>query len=141
MTYTHRPLHNVSFQICLELLLSCQICLEEFEENGDHVARILPCSHTVCEKCLKQLIRGNNIECPECREKHKVKNFPQNKYLLPIVRKFINQKQDDSLKPGNCKVHGKELNLYCKELSEVSLFHMPDQKPLWTQSLRNRRRN
>ena len=45
----------------LEYILACQICLEDFEEAGDHVPRILPCSHSLCEKCLIQLIQGNFI--------------------------------------------------------------------------------
>ena len=75
----------------LEYILACQICLEDFEETGDHVPRILPCFHSLCEKCLKQLIEGNSMECPECREKHRVVNgikiFPQNKYILANIRK------------------------------------------------------
>ena len=34
----------------LEYILACQICLEDFEEAGDHLPRILPCSHSLCEK-------------------------------------------------------------------------------------------
>ena len=73
----------------LEHILACQICLEDFEETGDKVPRILPCSHTVCQKCLAQLIRQKLVKCPECRLKHKAKNdvksFPQNKYILAFV--------------------------------------------------------
>ena len=103
----------------LEHILACQICLEDFQEAGDHVPRILPCTHTLCEKCLKQLIRGNFVECPECRKKHRVvnavKTFPQNKYILANIRR----KQAEILKkdqtPVNiCEKHGKDLILYCK---------------------------
>ena len=45
----------------LEYILTCQICLEDFEETGDHVPRILPCSHSLCEKCLKELSGGSRI--------------------------------------------------------------------------------
>ena len=44
--------------------LACQICFEDFEESGDHVPRLLPCTHTLCEKCLKQLVQGASVECP-----------------------------------------------------------------------------
>ena len=57
----------------LDRLLSRQVCFNDFEENGDNVPRILPCSHTLCHTCLSQMIRQNKIECPECREKHEVK--------------------------------------------------------------------
>ena len=104
----------------LEHILACQICLEDFEEAGDHVPRILPCSHTLCEKCLKQLIQGNFVECPECRKKHRVvnevKTFPQNKYILAnIRRKQVEIQKDQTSKAVDiCEKHGKELILYCK---------------------------
>ena len=107
----------------LEHILACQICLEDFEETGDHVSRLLPCTHTLCEKCLKQLIKPTNegafIECPECREKHRVKNdvrtFPQTKYILINIRK----KLEDSVKEvaprevAKCEEHRRELILFC----------------------------
>ena len=81
----------------LQYILTCQICLEDFEETGNQVARILPFSHSLCEKCLDQLIhsnfleQGHFVECPECREKHtvvnEVKTFPQNKYILAYIRR------------------------------------------------------
>ena len=83
----------------------------------------MPSTHTLCERCLKQLIkpskRGNSIECPECRETHNVKNdvrtFPQNKYILINIRK----KLEDSVKEvaprdvAKCEEHGRELILFC----------------------------
>ena len=104
----------------LEYLLTCQICLEDFEETKHHVPRLLPCSHSLCEKCLKQLIQGNFLECPECRTKHKVvnevKTFPQNKYILAnIRRKQAEIHKDQTSEPVDiCEKHGKDLILYCK---------------------------
>ena len=77
----------------LQFLLSCQICLEDFEEDGDLIPRILPCSHTLCERCLIQLLGGGggSFKCPECRAQHvapsKEKSFPQNKYLLTVIKR------------------------------------------------------
>ena len=66
--------------------LSCQICSENFEEHGYYIPRILPCHHTVCGSCIREMIRGNKIICPECRKEHEAKNqeksFQQNKYIL-----------------------------------------------------------
>ena len=44
--------------------------------------------------------------CAECRKKHSIRTFPQNKYVL----KLLETKHFDL-----CKVHGRELSLYCKE--------------------------
>ena len=105
----------------LEYILACQICLEDFEESGDHVPRILPCSHTLCEKCLKQLIQGKFVHCPECRKKHKAGNkertFPQNQYIRACIHKkeAENMKREQEIVPVFCEKHGKELILYCKK--------------------------
>ena len=102
----------------LEYILECQICLEDFEDAGEHVPRLLPCSHTFCEKCLKNIIkriRGRKVAtCPECRKQqpagNDVQTFPQNKYILVNVKR----KQQDEPATEKCEEHGKELSLYCK---------------------------
>ena len=111
-----------SRQDSLQHLLSCVVCLEEFEEDGDHIPRLLPCTHTLCEICVKQLIRNNKMECPECRAKHEApreeKSFPQNKYLLIHVK--TKPGDEGKIKPEReekelCEEHRKELILFCNE--------------------------
>ena len=101
----------------LELLLQCQVCFEEFEEDGSHVPRLLPCTHTLCHTCIGKLIQGNKLECPECREKHEAKNeeksFPQNKYILTQIKRKSTQEQPNAYEFQKCDDHGKELNLFC----------------------------
>ena len=112
----------VSRQDSLQLMLSCVVCLEEFEDSGDHIPRLLPCTHTLCQTCVKQLIRYQRLECPECRSKHDAKDeeksFPQNKYLLmqmkrnPTEAKELKSEQNEK---ELCEEHGKEVVLFCKE--------------------------
>ena len=104
------------------MLLSCVVCLEEFEDTGDHIPRLLPCTHTLCESCVKQLIRNQKVECPECRAKHNAKNeeksFPQNKYLLMQIKRKpteASELKSDQSEKEFCEEHGKELVLFCKE--------------------------
>ena len=107
-------------QDSLDLLLSCVVCLEEFEEDGDKIPRLLPCTHTLCQNCIKQLIRYEKLECPECRAKHEAKNkeksFQQNKYILIQIRRSVKSKEKRVPRGyDRCKDHGKELSLFCQE--------------------------
>ena len=71
---------------------SCGICFEEYEEEGEKKPKLLPCSHTFCLQCLRQLsAHGTEITCPECRDVTRlpqggVANFPTNRYVLEIIR-------------------------------------------------------
>ena len=101
----------------LEHLLSCQVCFHEFQEDGEHIPRLLPCTHTLCESCIRQLIRNNKLECPECRKTHEaegIKSFPQNKYLLSQVKR--KSPEDVAMhKAKLCEEHQYELILFCLE--------------------------
>ena len=96
---------------------NCPVCYEGYEEIGDHVPRILPCHHSVCEKCVEELLRGYTFTCPECRKKHHAlrdkKSFPQNKYIVSLLRKT-----GETSRVGNfdaCEIHHREISLFCNE--------------------------
>ena len=95
---------------------TCLVCFEEYGESGDHIPRLLPCSHTLCEFCLRHLLKGTTLKCPECRmvhnSKHGVKTFPQNKYILKEIRRGKPEVDFDI-----CEKHFREISLYCKESS------------------------
>ena len=101
----------------LENFLSCQVCFYEFREDGEHIPRLLPCTHTLCESCIGQLIRNDKLECPECRKMHEaegIKSFPQNKYLLSQVKRkspeYVITRAVEL-----CEEHQFELILFCLE--------------------------
>ena len=102
----------------LDGILSCPICFEDYGTEGDVVPRLLPCTHTLCENCMKELFLNNSLECPECRKRHTaesgLKGFPQNKYILSTIkRKSVPEKQQ--LRFEICEEHSRDLNLYCTE--------------------------
>ena len=107
----------------LEYVFTCQVCFEEFEETGDHVPRLLPCTHTLCETCVGQLTRRGMLECPECRQKHratrKEKSFPQNKYILVNVKRSTStngQKTSPKQTEADlCERHNRPRDLFCTE--------------------------
>ncbi|XP_051999086.1 E3 ubiquitin-protein ligase SH3RF3-like [Xyrauchen texanus] len=45
-------------------LLECSVCLERLDAS----ARVLPCQHTFCRRCLENIVRSRHeLRCPECR--------------------------------------------------------------------------
>ena len=108
-------------------VLRCGVCWENYDENGEHIPRLLPCSHTVCESCIKDIMTKTTLKCPECRKKHRCtnreKSFPQNKYLLIHIcgnkndTKTSNDSEcsTDNVLKEKCQEHGHELILYCFE--------------------------
>ena len=79
-------------------LLQCPVCFEDYDTEGKgnkgRVPRILPCQHTFCHLCVRLLLRGRRLSCPECRTSHSAENgvvsFPVNKYVT-IVKRNIPQ--------------------------------------------------
>ena len=56
-------------------MAECGVCWDIFEERGAKCPKLLPCNHTVCVSCLKELelIDSNGkIRCPFCRKLHKI---------------------------------------------------------------------
>ena len=104
-------------------ITNCPICFELYQENGEHIPRILPCHHTLCESCVTNAIKENSIQCPECRVSYQVDNgvttFPQNKYILGLITvKAGEAKLSQPEKP--CEEHSnKELSLYCNDCQKA----------------------
>ncbi|KAJ1118093.1 hypothetical protein NDU88_006288 [Pleurodeles waltl] len=45
-------------------LLECSVCLERLDTS----ARVLPCQHTFCRRCLQNIVTSRReLRCPECR--------------------------------------------------------------------------
>ena len=104
----------------LDRLMTCQICFEIYTESEEHVPRLLPCTHTLCEACIGKMLRDESLTCPECRVKHPanngVKTFTQNKYILTSMRrKSFRKSLKLATKIPKCETHGDELALFCTQ--------------------------
>ncbi|KAK7483383.1 hypothetical protein BaRGS_00025323 [Batillaria attramentaria] len=90
----------------VEEYLTCPLCLDTFRSP-----KLLPCSHTFCEACLKDLVSSHpsgKFPCPSCREEIQVPQdgvsaFKNNFYMKP-----------EELERSYCRKHPKkEADLYC----------------------------
>ena len=91
---------------------------------------MLSCGHTICLKCLKQMLQNNirrkdnrEIVCPFDKTKHPIttsveKDLPINYSLLRGLSAFTSKKQQ--VKYCSKSGHGGEhLNFYCKSHAEL----------------------
>ena len=93
----------------------CSVCLMDYTDTGDNIPRFLPCHHTLCQSCIKQLqetVSGESFDCPECRRKCEAKKglviFPQNKY---IIQQISHRRQTSQLQ--KCEKHDNRICLHC----------------------------
>ena len=107
-------------------LLKCPLCCESYTERGEHVAKLLPCTHIACGKCIAGIYRrfDKSLHCPICTKKHVyndgVESISDNQYILMQIKK---NEQD------TCCIHQRELCLFCNG---------PDcQKPICPLCLKN----
>ena len=95
----------------------CPVCFEDYEEQADHIPRILPCHHTLYENCVKKLLKENSLICPQDRIKHDApkgfKTYPENKYIIAYIQR-IKTKQTAEL----CVEHERQM------ISSVRSFHV-----------------
>ena len=65
-------------------LLECPVCFKPL----DQTCKVLPCQHTFCRLCLREIVEGSNeLRCPECRilvEKD-VDDLPANIFLVRFL--------------------------------------------------------
>ncbi|XP_060102532.1 E3 ubiquitin-protein ligase SH3RF1 [Heteronotia binoei] len=65
-------------------LLECPVCLERLDAS----AKVLPCQHTFCKRCLLGIVSSRNeLRCPECRTlvDCSVDDLPSNILLVRLL--------------------------------------------------------
>ena len=66
------------------MVAECSKCSTKYEKQGDKIPKLLPCWHSICLQCTKQLTQDSKLNCPECRAENTVpvEGFPTNQYLI-----------------------------------------------------------
>jgi len=73
-------------------IMECSICREVYTDP-----RVLPCVHTYCLKCIRELSKdkrpGDKVACPLCRKQFTlpssgVKNLPKNFFVANFLEKY-----------------------------------------------------
>lgn len=80
----------------LKEVLECPVCLEQLDQR----CKVLPCQHTFCRRCLKEVVeRKKELRCPECRilVEEDVDDLPANIMLVRILEQLRPIKPSDSL--------------------------------------------
>lgn len=65
-------------------LLECPVCLERLDAS----AKVLPCQHTFCRRCLQGILSSRGeLRCPECRTlvECAVDDLPSNILLVRLL--------------------------------------------------------
>lgn len=108
----------------MEEELTCAICCDIFSEP-----RVLPCSHTFCLPCLRDLLQpslpgpgGRSLSCPSCRAVLPVpaagpEALPVNFALKAVIEKFRQEEapgEGAGAEAETCRAHPRQpLNVYC----------------------------
>lgn len=77
-------LMNSSLSDLLDKALECPVCLEQLDDT----ARVLPCQHTFCRRCLLEIVHSRReLLCPECRVQCdlNVDDLPPNILLIRLL--------------------------------------------------------
>ena len=98
----------------------CPGCFDAYTASGSHVPRLLPCGHSLCEGCIDNLITIGRIRCPKDGKKFEsttgIRRFPQNESILGNLRKDSEARTGGTGQFQICRLHGREISLYCREL-------------------------
>ncbi|KHN86459.1 Tripartite motif-containing protein 2 [Toxocara canis] len=121
---------NINLEDFSESFLTCATCLCTYDQEK-RKAKLLPCSHTVCLRCLErmaqmaQVLETGVMRCPMCREMAMlpaggVVSFPSSFLINQLLD--LMQKQRRDVVP-NCSVHQQEQLLYCEACDLVFCLH------------------
>jgi hypothetical protein len=114
----------------MESLFECGICFKTYNHN-DKKPIALPCGHSFCFECLKQLYKHSMIKCPYDKIAHHCvpENLPVNYQVLTAIPMGQQPSGSDSQGEGQpaksgvryCDIHpSKKVKFFCK--NDRSMF-------------------
>lgn len=94
--------------------MECPSCYELYDE-GERCPRNLPCGHTYCEHCLKQILAlKKKIECPICRAKIPA-TIPISQLSKNYIAAELAMKQREIQKKLLlCDAHKEPMKIFCE---------------------------
>ncbi|KAM7006203.1 nuclear factor 7, ovary-like [Tautogolabrus adspersus] len=104
----------------LEQNLSCPFCCDIYRNPV-----LLPCSHSLCEDCLKKWWEGKQTrECPVCMRASDRKPAPSNLALRNLCEAFLLERDQNAARGPEalCSLHSEKLKL--------KLFCLDHQEPI-----------
>lgn len=111
----------------------CMICLEDYSHSNS--PDLLPCGHSICTKCRKDISSKSSRDCPYCRisfEDYQV--HPNNAFIrillqqdiqiLEEIKKLFNQRLNEIVDKEIEKQQATLKSIEKVEKEMISLFHM-----------------
>ncbi|XP_068203111.1 E3 ubiquitin-protein ligase TRIM33-like [Palaemon carinicauda] len=118
---------SIKRQMGLSGLLTCPVCLEDYQVDGlvGREPLFLSCHHSICRACLPKMTRsstgkyssyskeGNELICPECRVVTQIPatGLTQNFYLVSLIENRDMKSKEPSSR----------LRLWCNECHVIAL--------------------
>lgn len=104
-----------------EDLVSCPVCFDVFDsENVTKLPKILPCQHTYCVECIKNLMHCSTdgaINCPQCKYKIEslkdAMDLPTSRIVLTLLEKESLNYQGYASCPGCRQIRSLEVCFEC----------------------------
>jgi hypothetical protein len=114
----------------MESIFECGICFKGYNHN-DKKPISLPCGHSFCFECIKQMCKNQMIKCPYDKIAHHTspENLPVNYQVLTALPMGVtpssNNDNNSTDKPASsvkfCEIHPtKKVKFYCK--NDRSMF-------------------
>lgn len=86
---------SIAMEEFSRMFLKCHKCNDEFKDENKH-ARLLPCLHSLCFKCLSKTKVNNQLQCPTCEANYFVsdvdKDCPRDNIRRDLID-FVKVKQ------------------------------------------------